>query len=118
MLRIASRIARSFAASMTGTLRDPPHQGAVVGGHRVVGGEPQPALLRQSIERLEIPHAAGRIALPEIMVEGGVALAGVLSPETERSIHAQHPGAREHGGSSAKKLAHRAPSHDVQSVGT
>src|SRR5215469_15366210 len=107
MLRIASRISRCVSGSMPVSLRHAvPHERAVVGGHRVVRRQLKTVRARLGVERLEIPHTARRIAMPEEMIEGIVALARMPPLETERAIHAQHSRALEHRGDSAEEIAH------------
>src|SRR5215470_408307 len=105
MVRIASRISRCVSGSMTLSLllAAAPHERAVVGGHRVIRREPQAVRAGLGVECLEIPHTARRIALPEKMIEGIVALARVPPLEAERPIHAQHSRALEHRGDPAEE---------------
>src|SRR2546421_295094 len=123
MVRIASRISRNASDSMpvhstlSAARRPLPHQRAVVGGHRVIGGEREACGARELIERLEVANAARRIARLEPAVEVHVALARVLAVIAKGSVHAQHARPAERRADAAKEIAHRAPPHDVQRVG-
>src|ERR1700756_2946781 len=95
MVRIASRISRSVSDSINAhsTLSAAgqalPHERAVVGGHRVIGGEHEAGGARELIERLEVADAAHRIARLEPAVELGVAVARVLPLIAKGPVDAQ-----------------------------
>src|ERR1700752_2521462 len=95
MARMASRISRSVSDSMDehSTLsaagQPLPHERAVVGGHRVIGGEHEGRGACELIERLEVADAARRIARLEPAVELRVAVARVLPPVAKGSVDAQ-----------------------------
>src|SRR5882672_7672368 len=94
-----------------------PDEELVVGQHCVVGRELQSLLARQVVQCLEIANAALGGAVAQILIEGGVAFAGVPAAIAERPVDAQHGRNAEYAADAAKEILHRAPTHDVQRVG-
>ena len=74
-------------------------------------------LTRQSVDILEVSDTALRIACTQKAIEVGVARTRVPSVIPERSVDAQHRRCCQDLTQSAKEIAHRSPTHDVQCVG-
>src|ERR1700743_2294902 len=112
MVRMASLISRMVPLSKVSLLCCLPHQGLVVGRHRVIAEKDQILLLCERIHCLEVADAASRIAVTQDLVKPGVAFASVVSFVTERAIDAEHPGAREGRADPLKQGLNGLPAHD------